>query len=99
MNGNFNQYIFLDGVEIKGKDVMKIGEMKDAKPSAGLRTFTRGYVGAMGSYRNGNRKGSYELDEVPEESDSEIKEKGEQFEIPTIVRKPVVWYRQEPGFL
>ena len=99
MNGNFNQHIFLDGVEIKGEDVMKVGEMKDAKPSDGLRTFTRGYVGGLGSYRKGKRKGSYELDEVPEESDSEIKEKGEQFEIPTIVRKPVVWYRQKLGLL
>ena len=86
MNGNFNQHIFVDGVEIKGEDVMKVGEMKDAKPSAGHRTFTRGYVGGWGNYRMGSRKGSYELDEVPEESDSEIQEKGEQFEIPTIVR-------------
>ena len=95
MNGNFIQFIFLDGVEIKslrhglngfGENTMKVGEMKGAKPAAGLRTFSRGYVGTLRKYRMGSRKGSYELDEVPEESDAEIQEKGEQFEIPTIVR-------------
>ena len=86
MNENFSQYIFLDGVEIKGKDVMKIGEMRNAnKPFAGFRTFTRRYR----KYPLG--KESYELDEVPEESEREIKKKGKQFEIPTIVSKPVVW--------
>ena len=93
MNGNFIQFIFLDGVEIKslrhglngfGENTMKVES--PAKPPAGHRTFTRGYVGGWGNYRIGSRKGSYELDEVPEESDAEIQEKGEQFEIPTIVR-------------
>ena len=93
MNGNFIQFIFLDGVEIKslrhglngfGENTMKVES--PAKPAAGLRTFSRGYVGTLRKYRMGSRNGSYELDEVPEESDAEIQEKGEQFEIPTIVR-------------